>query len=154
MTTPQSYLTQEGLEKLQKELDELRNVKRKEIAQRIEYAKEMGDLSENAEYASARDDQAFLEGRVLELDNLLRNATVINHTKGVDVVEIGSVVRVQSETGTREYTVVGSNEADPLKGKISHASPLGEAFLGKRMNDVVEVHAPKGIMRYTILGIE
>ncbi len=154
MTTGPSYITQEGLEKIQQELDELRTVKRKEIIVRIEKAKEMGDLSENAEYTSAREDQGFLEGRVLELEALLKNAIVVNHTKGADVVEIGSVVRVQSDSGTREYTIVGSNEADPLKGKISNASPLGEAFLGKRVNDVVEVSAPKGIIQYTVLGIE
>ncbi|MDO8581906.1 MAG: transcription elongation factor GreA [bacterium] len=155
MASSPSYVTQEGLQNVKEELDELRNVRRKEIAERIERAKEMGDLSENAEYSSARDEQAFLEGRILELEDLLRNAVVINHTKGSDFVEVGSVVTVQSEDAlTREYTIVGSNEAAPLKGKISHQSPLGEAFLGKRVNDVVEVHAPKGVIRYTILGIE
>ncbi|MBI4281587.1 transcription elongation factor GreA [Candidatus Uhrbacteria bacterium] len=154
MTTGPSYVTQEGLEKIEQELHELRTVKRKEIIVRIEKAKEMGDLSENAEYTSAREDQGFLEGRILELDALVKNAIVVNHTKGADMVEIGSVVRVQSSGGMREYTIVGSNEADPLKGKISNASPLGEAFLGKRVNDVVEVNAPKGVVHYTILGIE
>ena len=154
MTTSSPFLTQEGLEKIQQELDTLRNVKRKEVTERIEKAKEMGDLSENAEYTSAREDQGFLEGHILELEALLKNAVVVNHTKGADVVEIGSVVKVQLDGSARDYTIVGSNEADPLRGKISHASPLGEAFLGKRVNDVVEVHAPKGIIRYTILSIE
>lgn len=155
MTNSPSYVTEEGLEKVKQELDTLRNVKRKEIAERIERAKEMGDLSENAEYASAREEQAFLEGHVLELEAIVQNALIITHTKGnADAVEVGSVVTVESESGTRAYTIVGSNEADPLKGKISNASPLGEAFLGKRVGETVEVHAPKGVMRYTILSIE
>ena len=151
-TTP--YLTEEGLVKAKKELDELRTVKRKEIVERIARAKEMGDLSENAEYASAREDQSFTEGRILELESLIRNATVISHAKNSETIELGSVVKVQIDGMTREYTIVGSNEADPLRGKISNASPLGEAFLGKRLGDVVTVQAPKGEMRYTILGIE
>lgn len=152
--TPTTYITVEGLEKAKTELEQLKNIKRKEIAERIERAKELGDLSENAEYASAREEQAFTEGRILELDNIVRNAEIINHTKGGDAVEVGSTVKVQIDGQSREYTIVGANEADPLKGKISNASPLGEAFLGKRVNDVVEVNAPKGLMRYTILGIE
>lgn len=155
MASSPSYVTQEGLQKVKEELDELRNVRRKEVAERIERAKEMGDLSENAEYTSAREEQAFLEGRILELEDLLRNAVVITHTKGSHIVEVGSIVTVQSENAlTREYTIVGSDEANPLQGKISHESPLGVAFLGRNINDVVEVHAPKGIMRYTILRIE
>lgn len=155
MVSSQSYVTKEGLQRMREELDEARNIRRKEVAERIERAKEMGDLSENAEYTSAREEQAFLEGRILELETLLRNAVVISHAKGTDSVEVGSIVKAQSsDGGVREYTIVGSDEADPLKGKISHASPLGEAFLDKRVADVVEVHAPKGIIRYTILSIE
>lgn len=155
MGSSPSYVTQEGLQKGKEELDDLKNVRRKEIAERIERAKEMGDLSENAEYTSAREEQAFLEGRIIELEELLRNAVVIHHTKGADFVEVGSVVTVQTENALmREYTIVGSDEANPLQGKISHQSPLGEAFLGKRVNDVVAVNAPKGVMRYTILEIE
>lgn len=148
------YVTEEGIQKAKQELQSLLQ-KRREIAKRIEAAKEMGDLSENAEYAQAKEEQGFVEGKIIELEKLLENAIVVNHAKGTTtVVEIGSCVVVQSNQGKQEYTIVGSSEADPLKGKISQASPLGEAFLGKKANDVVEVETPRGKTQYTIVAFE
>lgn len=152
----QAYLTKDGLAKLKQELKDLKTVKRKEITSRIQDAKELGDLSENAEYAEAKNEQAFSEGRVLELENIIKNATVINednHTNGNGVVHIGATVTIKSEGGEKQYTIVGSNEVNPQKGFISNESPLGQALIGRKVGDKLELRAPKGLVEYKILKV-
>lgn len=149
-----TYVTQEGLDKLKSELEWLKTTKRKDIASRIASAKELGDLSENAEYSDAKEEQALMETRVLELEDTLRRVQVIQKTVGSKTVIIGSHIVVLDETGKkREFDIVGSNEANPLEGKISNESPLGKAFLGHKVDDAVKVTVPKGIMNYTISKI-
>lgn len=151
----EQIMTQEGYNKLKEELTFLSNVRRKEIAERIERAKELGDLSENAEYSEAKDAQALNEGRILELSAILKNVTVVegvSHGKGE--VDMGSLVKVSTGSSEREYTIVSFNEADPLSGKISNESPLGMAFLGKKKGDDVVVHTPKGDVKYKILEVK
>jgi len=146
-------ISQDGYDKLQNELTLLTTVKRKEIAERIERAKDLGDLSENAEYSEAKDAQALNEGRVLELTNSLKNVTVFNGKTSRDEVNMGSKVTVKSPNGERDYEIVSFNEADPINGKISNESPLGVAFLNKHKGDQVEVDTPKGKMKYKIIKI-
>lgn len=149
------YISSEGLEKLKKELDELKNVKRKEVIERIAKAKELGDLAENAEYSEAKDEQGFIEGRIIELEKLISEAIVIDKNKeSSDVVVIGSQVKVRYDGETKLYTIVGSKEANPEENKISNESPLGQAFLGRKVGDIVKVSAPKGETEYEILEIE
>lgn len=152
MTAEQTILTPDGLEKLRTELQN-RLLQRKVIAERIARAKEQGDLSENAEYSDARDQQSFNEGQIMELETQLRNAVVVPRQNG-GVVSIGSVVRVETDGQMKEFTIVGSNEADPLKGKISNESPLGQAFLTKKVGDAVELNVPRGTVGYRIVAIE
>lgn len=148
-------ISQEGYDKLQDEMNFLATVKRKEIAERIERAKELGDLSENAEYSEAKDAQALNEGRILELVNVLKNVTVVQNGGGRDEVTMGSKVTVKTTDGKeKQYTIVSFNEADPLSGKISNESPLGVAFLNKRAGNSVEVETPKGVVKYKIVKIE
>jgi transcription elongation factor GreA len=147
-----NYVTKEGLEKLKNELNELRNVRRKEVAARIEIAKDMGDLSENAEYNEAKEEQGFVEGRIAELEALIPNAVIIEHGNA-DTVSVGSTVRVEANGKEREYTIVGASEADPVKGRISNESPLGVSFLGKSAGDSVEVKVPSGKIVYHIISI-
>ncbi len=149
----QNYVTKEGLAKLQAELHELKTVKRKELANRIQEAKELGDLSENAEYAEAKNDQSFTEGRIMEIENMFKNVVVISEEQSNGEVRVGSTIKVKSESGERAFTIVGSNEADPVNGRISNESPLGEGFLGKKVGDTVEVTVPKGVVNYKILAI-
>lgn len=149
----ETLLTPEGLKKIQDELDALR-IKRREVALRIQEAKELGDLSENAEYHEAKNDQAFTEGRILELEALLHRAVVVEKpSKKNDTVQIGSTIKVSNNSVEREYSLVGSNEADPTSGKISNESPLGQAFLGKRKGDSIKLNTPKGVQEYSILSI-
>lgn len=150
----QTYITKEGLEKFKRELKELKTTKRKEIASRIQEAKELGDLSENAEYAEAKTDQAFVEGRIIELENLLKNATIISEDTSGEIVQVGSTVIFQGPDGEKKYTIVGSNEADPAQGLISNESPLGQSFLGARVGDKVEVRLPRRLVHYTVKSIE
>lgn len=148
------YVSREGLEKFKQELDELINVKRGEIIERIERAKELGDLSENAEYSAAKDEQAFTEGRIIELRDMIAHAEIINGGGQIDNVHVGSKVKVKTDGAEYEYEIVGVAEADPLIGKISNESPLGRAFLGRRAGDKVQVQIPKGMVVYTILEIK
>ncbi len=154
MSDQKVYVSREGLEKFKQELNDLVTVKRKEVIERIERAKELGDLSENAEYAAAKDEQAFIEGRILELQDIITHAELINGGGKVDVVQVGSKVRVKNNGEEAEYEIVGVAEADPLAGKISNESPLGRAFLGKRVGDSVQIQVPKGMVTYTILEIK
>lgn len=150
----EQIITQEGYNKLQDELTHLSSVKRREIAERIEKAKDLGDLSENAEYSEAKDAQALNEGRILELTNVLKNVTVVNNGGGSDEVSMGSTVTVKSGDKEKVYTIVSFNEADPLDGKISNESPLGVAFLGKKKGTSVNVETPRGIVEYKIIKID
>jgi transcription elongation factor GreA len=150
----EQIISREGYEKLKKELDYLSNVKRKEIAERIQKAKEMGDLSENAEYSEAKDAQAFNEGRIAELTQMLKNLTVVENGNSKEVIGMGSTVRVEVNGNEKEYTIVSFNEADPMTGKISNESPLGKAFLGKRKGEKVAVNTPKGEIEYKIIEIK
>jgi transcription elongation factor GreA len=156
MDDKETILTPEGLRKLEDELGFLKSVKRKEVAERIKQSKEFGDLMENSEYEDAKNEQAFVEGRILTLESMLRNAKVIdNHDVRSDVVTVGSTVRLHDEAGVElTYTIVGSPEADPLRDKISNESPVGRALLGKRRGATVTVKAPAGTIRYTIKAIK
>ena len=148
-----NYLSNEGLEKLKQELQDMKSDGRKEIAQRLEDAKALGDLSENSEYQEAREAQELLEQKILELEEALRNAVVIEKTGTTDKVLIGSTVTVESPSGKQTFTIVGSEEAQPSEYKISNESPLGKAFLSHQVGDRVEVKAPIGVVHYKILQI-
>ena len=147
------YFSQEGLEKLKEELRELKTKKRQEIARRLEHAKSLGDLSENAEYQETKEEQSFVEGQIADLEEQIRNAVIIHKDATGDRVSIGSTVRVKSRHGEETYMIVGSEESDPVRGKISNESPLGTAFLGHKVGDTIEVRTPGGIVVYEILEI-
>lgn len=151
---PDQIISQEGYEKLKKELDYLTTVKRREIAERIKAAKELGDLSENAEYSDAKDGQAFNEGRIIELNNILKNLTIVESEYNKNEIAMGSKVTVKTNGEEKQYTIVSFNEADPQEGKISNESPLGVAFLEKKKGDIVKVNTPKGEMEYKIIKID
>lgn len=151
---PDQIISQEGYDKLKKELDYITTVKRHEIAERIQKAKDMGDLSENAEYSEAKDEQAFNEGRIAELSAMIKNLTIVENGHSKEMVGMGSKVKVKSESGEKDYEIVSFNEADPMSGKISNESPLGRSFLHKKKGDKVTVITPKGEIEYTILKIE
>ena len=152
--TQQMYLTPEGAEKLEAELKELTCPRREELSQRLRSAIQMGDLSENADYHKAKEDQAFLEGRIQEIEAVLRTAVVVEKTKS-DVVTIGSTVTVQEDTFDPEtYYVVGAKEADPRNGKISNESPIGRALMDHKVGDVVEAETHGGKLKIKILKLE
>lgn len=148
------YISKEGLEELKKELHDLKTQKRREIAQRLQEAKSLGDLSENAEYLEAKEAQSALESRILELEEIIKQSRVIEKPTKKNYVSIGSTVEVEFDGRSREFTIVGSEEASPAEGKISNESPLGKAFLGRKVKEEVEVKTPKGKVRYKILGIK
>lgn len=148
------YLTKERLEELRVELETLKNKKRVEVAERLKQAKEYGDLSENSEYAEAREEQANVETRIAELEELLKEAVTLKMTEGGDTVTVGSTVAVKKGEKTMTYTIVGSYEAKPEEGRISDESPLGKAFLKKKAGDKVNVTTPAGAQSYEILKIE
>ncbi len=155
MEKGKEYLTQEKFDELSEELDHLRRVKRREIAENLEYAKSLGDLSENAEYHQAREQQATVEERITTLESILRSAEIVS-VHHSDVVEVGSVVVVQKD-GTKErktYQVVSPEESDIAAGKISYRSPLGETMLGKKKKEKFIFNTPSGKMQYTILDIQ
>jgi transcription elongation factor GreA len=149
------YLTQQKYEELQQELHDLIHVKRKEIAEQLEYAKSMGDLSENAEYHEARDAQAKIEARISQLEDLLKHAEILKYKKS-DVAEAGATVVIQKtgEKEKKEDTLVGSEEADMLAGKLSYDSPLGSALIGKKKGDSISIDTPKGTVEYKIISVE
>ncbi|HNB41673.1 MAG TPA: transcription elongation factor GreA [Anaerolineales bacterium] len=154
MTQP-NYLTPEGEAKLKAELEELKGPRREELAQRLRSAIQMGDLSENADYHKAKEDQGFLEGRIQEIEAILRNSVLIEKTASSDVVSIGSHVTIQEEDFDPEtYHIVGPTEADPRKGKISHESPIGVALMNKKVGQIAEAQAPGGKIKFKILKIE
>jgi transcription elongation factor GreA len=147
------YLTKERLEEFKVELNDLKNIKRNEVAQRLKQAKEYGDLSENSEYAEAREEQANVETRIFELEDLLKEAVLIEKTEDNGAVQVGSVITIKKEDKTSVYTIVGKYEAKPEEGKISDESPLGKAFLGHKVGDKIPVTTPAGQMTYEILKI-
>jgi len=150
----QMYLTQEGEAKLRSELKELTGPRREELAQRLRAAIQMGDLSENADYHKAKEDQAFLEGRIQEIEAVLRTAVIVEKTKG-DLVAVDSHVTVQEEGLDPEtFHMVGAKEADPRNGKISNESPIGRALMDHKVGDVVEAETPGGKIKFKILKIE
>lgn len=155
MSDRTTYLTDDGYKKLKDELEHLKKTRRPEIANRIKEAKELGDLSENAEYADAREEQSFTEGRIMDIEETLKNAQVIaNHDAHPDQVDIGDTITVSKEGEEFTYTIVGSNEADPGSGKISNESPLGQAFLGKKKGEECVVKTPKGEVKYKIVAVK
>jgi transcription elongation factor GreA len=150
-----TYLTSEGAARLKAELKDLKGPKRNELAARLRSAIQMGDLSENADYHKAKEDQGFLEGRIQELEYILGNAIIIEENKHKDVVAIGSHVTIQEEDFPEEtYHLVGPTEADPTKGKISHESPIGQALIDHKVGETVEVKTPGGAIKLKILKIE
>ncbi len=148
------YLTHEGPENIKAEHEDLIKVKRPAVTQRISRAREFGDLSENSEYDDAKNQQSFIEGRISELEEILKSAKIIQEGSNTDCVVIGSKVKVEIEGEVDEFTVVGSIEADPLKGKISNESPVGQALLGTRVGETVEVATPIVRAKYKILSIK
>ena len=149
------YLSEQKLKELKKELEHLKTAKRKEIADSLEFAKSLGDLSENAEYIQAREDQANTEERIAKLEEIMRTAVIVSKHHS-SIVEVGSTVVVEKEggSGTQKYQIVGSEESDMGAGKISNTSPLGTALYGKKKGDVVSFKSPRGIVKYTIVNIE
>ena len=157
MEVKKNILTYEGLRKYEDELHELKVVKRKEVAQKIKEAREQGDLSENAEYDAAKDEQRDIEARIEELEKILKNAEVVDEEEvDINVIGIGCQVKIldMEYDEELEYKIVGSTEANSLKGKISNESLVGQALMGKKTGDVVEVEAQAGVIKYKVLGIE
>lgn len=147
------YLTKDGLSELKKEFEELTNTRRPEVLARVSAARNLGDLSENAEYSAAREDLSFIDGRIDELEELLRQAILITDSRNNHMVKLGSRVTLHHKGKKEVYTLVGEWEADPKEKKISHESPLGKALIGKRVGEKVEVEAPAGKILYTIRHI-
>jgi transcription elongation factor GreA len=148
------FLTPEGQAKLKSQLEELRGPRREALAKRLRAAVQQGDLSENADYISAKEEQAFLEGRIQELEIVLRNATLIEEGTSADEVVIGSTVVVVTDgQPTETYQLVGIKEADPRNGRISHESPIGKALLGHRVGDVARAETPGGVIEFKIIEI-
>ena len=151
---PSSYLTKEGFERLQQELEYLRSEKRIEVAERLREALEDGELIENAELEAAKNEQSFVEGRIKELEMLLSNAHLIDESTKTDKIQVGSKVKVQEEgLDPEEYVIVGAAEADPRLGRISNESPLGKALLNHKAGDTVKVEAPGGEFEIEILSV-
>jgi transcription elongation factor GreA len=146
-------LTKEGLDRLQSELDELRTVRRGEVAERIKYAKEFGDITENAEYEAAKNEQGMLEGRILTLETMLRNAVLIEQAQDAGVVQVGSTVEVRDEDGVQSFTIVGPAEVDVASGRISMESPVGKALLGRRIGERIEVQSPGGARQLQVVAV-
>lgn len=157
MEGKKSFLTYEGVKKYEEELQELKVVKRQEVAQKIKEAREQGDLSENAEYDAAKDEQRDIEARIEELENILKNAEVILEEEvDLDRINIGCMVRILDMEYQEEldYQIVGTTEANSLKGKISNESPTGKALIGAQVGDVVNVETQVGVVQYKVLGIQ
>ncbi len=152
----QNLLTDEGLKAYEEELEQLKTVKRKEIAEKIKVALSFGDLSENSEYDEAKNDQAILEARIAQIEEILKNATIIDESElNNELIHIGSVVKLRDCEFDEEveYQIIGSNEANPFEGKLSDESPVGAALLGHRVGDTVEVDTPDGMIRFVVLEI-
>ncbi|SRR5258706_8004250 len=156
MNDKKIYLTKEGLEELKKEYDDLVKKRRPEVLERVSQARNQGDLSENAEYTAARDELSFIDGRIDEIEEILKQVTLIQTVgkSGKQIVELGSTVTLHVLGKKEIFTVVGEWEADPIERKISHESPLGKALMGKEKGDKVEVDAPAGKILYTVVSVE
>ncbi len=158
MSDSKKYImTAEGVKKLEDELEYLKTVKRREITEKIKVALSYGDLSENSEYDEAKNEQAFVEGRIIQLENMLRNASVIDETEiSLEAVSVGSIVKVKDYDFDEEveFHIVGSAEADPIRNKISNESPVGKTLIGKKVGDIVEVPVPDGVSKFEILEIK
>ncbi|QQK79591.1 transcription elongation factor GreA [Salicibibacter cibi] len=150
------YMTQDGLTKLEEELDYLKTTRRQEVVERIKVARDFGDLSENSEYDAAKDDQAFVEGRIVQIENMIRNSVIIEDNGDTNEVNLGkSVTFKELPDGDEEiYTIVGSAESDPLEGKISNDSPMAKSLLGRRVGEQVTVSTPGGDMEVEIVNIQ
>ena len=149
-------MTYEGVKKLEEELEYLKTVKRKEVTEKIKVALGYGDLSENSEYDEAKNEQAFTEGRILQIENMLKNASVVDESEiPAGTVAVGAIVKVKDYDFDEvvEYTIVGSAEADPMNFKISNESPVGKALIGRKVGDVVEATVPDGVSKFEILDI-
>ena len=157
MTAKRTILTYTGLKALENELEELKVVRRKEVAQKIKEAREQGDLSENAEYDAAKDEQRDIEARIEEIEKILKNADVVDEEEvDLDKISVGCTVLLYDEEFEEEveYKIVGSTEANSLSGKISNESPLGKALIGKKVGDNIEVNAQAGVIEYEVLKID
>lgn len=156
MPEKEVILTLDGLKRLEEELETLKTQRRKEVAERIKQAIEFGDISENSEYEDAKNEQAFIEGRIITLEKMLRNAKVIDDIDQKDQVSLGCTVKLKDVDygDEEEYTIVGSAEADPAVNKISNESPVGKAVLGQAKGSVVEVNVPAGVLKYEIIDIK
>lgn len=148
----QKYFTPAGLEKLKQELEELKG-RRKDLAEKIAEAKALGDLSENAEYHAAKDEQGMNESRVIEIEAILKQAIVVEKDGKSDTIQVGSEVIIKNGGGEKNFTIVGSNEADPTQGCISNESPFGQALIGKKKGDTAVIETPRGEITYTILKV-
>ena len=146
-------LTQDGLVKLERELEELRTVRRSEVAERIKYAKDFGDISENAEYDEAKNEQGMLEGRILVVENMIRNHVIIEEGSESGVISVGTTVDVKDDFGKQTFTIVGPAEVDVTTGRISMESPVGKALLGHSVGDTVDVQSPGGARQIKIVKI-
>ena len=156
MNNTEKVVTPEGLKALEDELEELKTVKRKEVAEKIKVARGFGDLSENSEYDEAKNEQGLIESRIIFLEKMLKNVRVLDHSELTnDEVMVGSKVKIKDEDGEiEEYSIVGSTEADPLEGKISDESAVGKGLLGRKVGEVAEITVPSGaVVRYEILEI-
>lgn len=156
MENKQILLTDEGLKKLEEELEYLKTQKRKEVAEKIKHARGFGDLSENSEYDEAKDEQAKVELRIVELEKMLKNAKVIDDSEiNLDIVSVGTKLKIYDFEYDEEleYSIVGSTEADPSKGRISDESPIGKALLGKKTDDIIDIETPGGVIKVKILAI-
>jgi len=149
-----NFITKEGLEKLKNELKTLKTVKRKQVIAKIQEAREHGDLTENAEYTNAKEEQAMIEDKITELEEIIKHSVIIDkiHKKS-KFVRVGSTIKVKFGDNYKVYTIVGHTEANPGIGKISNESPIGQAFLGKKKGDIVEIKVPAGKVRYQIIEI-
>ena len=154
MAEKQTILTEEGLRKLEEELEFLKTERRSQVAERIKQAIDFGDISENSEYEDAKNEQAFIEGKIADLEKKLRNVEIIKKNDA-DVVTVGSTVLLQDleMDDVADYTIVGSTEADPMEFRISNESPVGAAILGQRVGGIVEVHVPAGVLKYQIMQL-
>ena len=151
------YLTEEGLEKIKAELEYLKGEKREEISHKLQVAISHGDLSENADYAYAKQEQAFVEGRIMDLEDSLRRAKIIDNSGQSDQVRVGNTVTVTEEgyeDMPQTYHIVGGHEADPSNGRISNESPIGRAMLGRKVGDTIKVNAPAGVIQMKVTKIE
>ena len=149
-----TQLTKTGYEAIKKEYEELVSVKRPQAVERLQKARSMGDLSENSEYSAAKEELAFVEGRVQEIEEILKTAEVVENHNGSTHIELGSSVTVQVDGKTELFQIVGEFEADPLNKKLSHTSPIGQALIGKTVGDLVEVDVPAGKIKYKIVDIK